>query len=179
MEPHRCIFCEIVAGRLPASVIYEDEHVLSFMTIKATRPGECLVIPKSHIDHFTDITDDLTSQIMRVGQRIGRRMRDVFPCDRVGYVVHGYGVAHAHLIIVPQQDAHDIVSARHMTLTDGEVKFGDDHIPPTPRDVLDHHAKLLASKPSFAEALASMPNVGLDTDFERDQSDEPAPEVFE
>jgi histidine triad (HIT) family protein len=67
MEHHRCIFCEIVARRLPASIVYEDGQVLSFMTIKATRPGECLVVPKAHVDHFTDLNDNLTSQIMRVG----------------------------------------------------------------------------------------------------------------
>jgi hypothetical protein len=106
-------------------------------------------------------------------------MRDVFPCDRVGVVVHGYGVPHAHLILVPQHDPHDIVSARHMTITDGEVKFGDDHIPPTPRHVLDQHAKLLASELSFARALASTPNVGLDSDFERVQSLKAAPDVFD
>jgi Virulence protein RhuM family/HIT domain len=46
------------------------------------RQGECLVIPKAHIDHFTDIADDLAQRIMVVAQRIGRRMRSAFPLER-------------------------------------------------------------------------------------------------
>jgi histidine triad (HIT) family protein len=140
MSGQPCIFCEIVARRAAASAVYEDERIISFMTLKATRPGECLVIPKTHIDHFTDIDDDLAGHMMVQAQRIGRRMREQFSCDRVGYVVHGYGVGHAHLIIVPQAGPTDIVSARHAVLSGGDLTFTDDHIPSTPRSILDEHA---------------------------------------
>jgi histidine triad (HIT) family protein len=73
------------------------------MTLQPTAAGECLVIPNDHIDHFTDVPDSVASHIMRIAQRLGRRMREVFPLQRVGYLVHGYGVAHAHFIIVAQQ----------------------------------------------------------------------------
>lgn len=42
-----CIFCEIVAGRAPASFVHEDELVVAFMTLQPTAPGECLVIPRA------------------------------------------------------------------------------------------------------------------------------------
>jgi histidine triad (HIT) family protein len=140
-----CVFCEIVAGRSPASMIYEDDSVAAFMTLRPTAPGECLVIPKTHIDHFTDIPDDLAQRIMIVAQRIGRRMRSAFPLDRVGFLVHGYGVAHAHLIIVPQQGPHHLTSDRFARIVDGRVAFDMSGIPIADRATLDEHARRLAS----------------------------------
>jgi histidine triad (HIT) family protein len=51
----RCVFCRIVAGSEPASIIHEDDVMTSFMGIRPTHPGECMVIPKAHVDHFTDV----------------------------------------------------------------------------------------------------------------------------
>ena len=50
----QCVFCEIVGGRAPASTIFEDELVMAIMVIRPTSPGEFMVIPRLHIDHFTD-----------------------------------------------------------------------------------------------------------------------------
>lgn len=139
-----CVFCQIVAGESPASIIYQDESVLAFMTIRPTAPGECLVIPKLHVDHFTDLDDDTASQIIRTAQRIGRRIRAVFKPLRVGMLVHGFGVSHAHLILVPQQGPHHLTSDRFATVREGTVVFSESHIPLADRSELDRHARLLA-----------------------------------
>jgi histidine triad (HIT) family protein len=138
-----CVFCEIVAGRAPASVVHDDADVLAFLTIRQTRPGELLVIPKAHIDHFCDLDDTLSSHLCTVAQRISRTMRTRLQPQRVGWIVHGYGVPHAHLIVVPQHHPDDIVSGRHATIENGSVRFTEDLIPPTPRAELDRLAALL------------------------------------
>src|SRR5215218_1599734 len=66
--PMSCVFCEIVAGRAPASVIYEDDVLVAFMGIQPTAPGECLVIPKAHVDHFTDVPDEVAQHIIVAAQ---------------------------------------------------------------------------------------------------------------
>jgi histidine triad (HIT) family protein len=139
-----CIFCEIVAGRAPASFVYRDELVSAFMTLQPTAAGECLVIPNEHVDHFTDVPDDVAAHIMGVAQRIGRRMRDVFPLERVGYLVHGYGVAHAHFIVVPQQGPHHLTSERFARVVDGAVVFDMSRIPIADRATLNEHAERLS-----------------------------------
>lgn len=139
-----CIFCEIVAGRSPASVVYEDGELLAFMTLQPTAPGECLVIPKTHVDHFTDVDDDLAQRIMVVAQHIGRRMRDAFNPQRVGFLVHGYGVAHAHLIVVPQQGPYHLTSDRFARIEGDRIVFDLTRVPVAPRSILDEHARLLA-----------------------------------
>lgn len=140
-----CIFCEIVAGRAPASFIYRDDLVSAFMTIQPTAPGECLIIPNEHVDHFTDVPDATATHIMAVAQRIGRRMRETFSLERVGYLVHGYGVAHAHFIIVPQQGLHHLTSDRFVRVTDGRVVFDQSLVPLPDRQTLDEHARRLTS----------------------------------
>ena len=139
-----CPFCEIVAGRAPVSTIYEDDVVIAFMTLRPFAAGECTVIPREHIDHFTDVPDAVAQRIMVLAQHIGRRLRVVFAPERVGMVVHGYGVPHAHLILVPQHGPYDITSARYAYLEDGRVAFGMKNIPFTPRATLDEHARLLS-----------------------------------
>lgn len=42
-----CIFCKIVAGEIPASKVYEDDHFLAFLDISQVTPGHTLVIPKN------------------------------------------------------------------------------------------------------------------------------------
>lgn len=139
-----CPFCEIVAGRAPASVIYQDDATVAFMTLRPFAAGECTVIPREHIDHFTDVPDEVAQRIMAVAQRIGRRMRETFMSERVGMVVHGYGVPHAHLVLVPQNGPHDITSAHYARIEGGQLTFTNQHLPLTPRATLDEHARLLA-----------------------------------
>jgi histidine triad (HIT) family protein len=139
-----CPFCDIVANHAPASVIYKDEVIMAFMTLRSFAPGECTVIPLAHIDHFTDVPDDVAQRIIVAAQRIGRRMRAVFSPERVGMVVHGYGVPHAHLILVPQNGPYDITSTHYANIEDGKIRFSLKNVPFTPRDVLDEHARLLS-----------------------------------
>jgi Diadenosine tetraphosphate (Ap4A) hydrolase and other HIT family hydrolases len=139
-----CIFCDIVAGHAPASFVYRDEHVAAFMSLQPTAAGECLIIPNTHIDHFTDIPDWLAEHIMRVAQHLGRRMRATFHMQRLGYLVHGYGVAHAHLILVPQQGPHHLISDRMARIENGEIVFDLSQLTIAARKTLDAHARLLS-----------------------------------
>ena len=139
-----CVFCQIVARQSPASFVYEDDVIAAFMTLQPTAPGECLVIPKAHIDHFTDVPDDIAQRIILVAQQLGRRMRETFPLERVGYIVHGYGVAHAHFIVVPQQGPHHLTSDRMARIVDGHIVFDLTRIPVADRATLDANALKLA-----------------------------------
>ncbi len=142
-----CVFCSIVIGESPASIVYESEAVLGFMTLQPTRPGECLLIPKAHIDHFTDIPNEIASEIIIAANRIGRKLLNHFDPLRVGMVVHGFGVSHAHLILVPQHDFHDITSARFASIVGDEIVFNLKNIPKPDRKELDRQAALLRIDP--------------------------------
>ena len=139
-----CIFCKIVAGEAPASVVYEDESVLALMNIRPIHPGELMVIPKEHIDHFCDVPDELACRILVQAQRLSRNIRERLKPVRVGLVVHGFGVPHAHLVVVPLHESNDIVSSKHIRVEDGQIKFGVGHLKDESRGELDRLARLLA-----------------------------------
>ena len=143
----KCVFCEIVARREPASFVYEDDLIAAFMTLQPTAPGECLIIPKAHVDHFIDVPDDIAQRIMLVAQKLGRRMGEAFSVERVGYLVHGYGVAHAHFIIVPQQGPYHLTSDRFARIAEGRIVFDMSRIPVAERSVLDENARKLSIAP--------------------------------
>ena len=134
-------FAKILRGEFPCYKVYEDEHVLAFMAIRPTTPGESLVIPKAHVDHFTDLDDETAQRIMVVAQRIGRRLMTVFMPLRVGMLVHGFGVPHAHLILVPQQAPHHLTSDRFASIQNGQIVFSERGIPLAERSTLDEHAR--------------------------------------
>ena len=125
--------------------------ILAFMALHPTASGECLIIPRIHVDHFTDVDERVGQQVMKLALVLGRRMRAAFKPERVGMVVHGYGVAHAHLILVPQHGPHQITSDRFATVQNGQVVFDLSRVPVAERSVLDEHARIL-SKPLLSEA---------------------------
>ncbi len=139
-----CIFCKIVERTAEASVLYEDERIIVFMALRPVNPGEFLIVPKEHIDHFCDIPDELSCHIIMNAQRLSRNLRERLQPQRVGLVVHGYGVAHAHLVVVPLHESSDIVSAKYAYVDGVEVKYSEQLVPEVPRPELDRLAQLLA-----------------------------------
>jgi len=119
---------------------------MAFMAIRPTAAGECLVIPKAHVDHFTDLDDETAQRIMVIAQRIARRLRTEFNPLRVGMLVHGFGVPHAHFILVPQQGPHHLTSDRFASIANGEIVFSEREIPLAERATLDEHARRLAGE---------------------------------
>ncbi len=139
-----CIFCRIVAREADASVLYEDERIMAFMNIAPINQGEFMIIPKDHIDHFCDLSDELSCSIIVVAQRLSRSLRDKLKPERVGLVVHGFGVAHAHLVVVPQHGPDDITSAKIAHIENGQIRYSIDRLPKPRRDELDRMAQLLS-----------------------------------
>ena len=102
-----CVFCEILAGRMPAHVIYEDEFCISIMDRYPLERGHCLLIPRRHAERITDMDEaevgSLFSRVPRiaravlratgassfnVGQNNGREARQIVP--------------HVHIHIIPR-----------------------------------------------------------------------------
>jgi histidine triad (HIT) family protein len=138
-----CIFCKIVAGQLESSKVYDDDDMLALMDIQPVRPGQVLVIPKQHIDHFSDIPNALALRIYMKTHALLKAVRNVVHPGRMGLVVHGYGVPHAHMVIVPQHHEDDITSGRMADIENGRVIFTIKKLPVVPREELDQMAQLI------------------------------------
>jgi histidine triad (HIT) family protein len=61
-----CIFCEIVAGKAPASIVYQDDVVIVVMDIRPVNPGHLMVIPKQHVAYMSEMDEDTGMHLFRI-----------------------------------------------------------------------------------------------------------------
>lgn len=138
-----CPFCQIVNGEIEASVIHEDDLVLAIVPLHAPYPESAVVFPKQHIDHFTDLPEDLASHVMNVGFNIGKKIMSAYSPGRIGMGVHGYGVPHAHFNVFPQNHPFDVVFRKMAYIKEGEVRFGFKNLPVPSREQMNEIAQNL------------------------------------
>lgn len=107
-DPEICIFCEIVAGRSPVSVVYQDERVMVFPTIQPVNDGHLLVIPKEHKAYIADVDDDLVMHIMKISKMMASAIRrSKFKCEGINLFVAdgevaGQEIFHFHMHVYPR-----------------------------------------------------------------------------
>jgi histidine triad (HIT) family protein len=141
-----CIFCRILRREIPSHVVHDDQDVFAFMDIRPIQPGHSLVIPKLHVDHFSDLPDEAATRVLMVAQRLAKRIRATLGPPRVGLPVGGFAVPHAHLHVVPMHDGHDITSQKYAKVADGKVGYDIATIPPAaPEELKAIAAKLKTS----------------------------------
>lgn len=102
-----CIFCAIVAGDIPASTVYEDEHVLAFMDIAPANPGHTLVIPRQHYRNIFDMPEAVGAQIMQAAIPIANAIRTALNPDGLNLFQSNepagfQTVFHFHLHLIPR-----------------------------------------------------------------------------
>lgn len=103
-----CVFCKIVAGEVPAEIIEETDDTLTFLDMEPVNPGHALVIPKEHIDRVDELPDGLYQKVMQGAKTVSRRIQKVFNPQRVGMMVHGFDIPHAHVHVIPMHSRHDL-----------------------------------------------------------------------
>jgi diadenosine tetraphosphate (Ap4A) HIT family hydrolase len=98
------IFSRIIAGEIPGTFVYRDDRCVAFMSINPLARGHVLVVPIEEIDHWIDASPDLATHLFTVAYRIGRAQKQAFDCRRVGVIIAGYEVPHAHIHVIPTDD---------------------------------------------------------------------------
>lgn len=106
------LFTRIVNGEIPCHKIAEDDRFLAFLDIHPINPGHTLVIPKKEIDYFFDLDDALLGGIMAFSKKIAVALKKAVECRRIGIMVAGIEVPHAHVHLVPIQAVGDLNFAR-------------------------------------------------------------------
>jgi histidine triad (HIT) family protein len=124
-----CIFCKILKREIPSHVAHDDADVFAFMDIRPIQPGHVLVIPKLHVDHFSDLPDAAATKVLMVAQRLAKKIRGTLAPPRVGLLVGGFAVPHAHLHVVPMHDGHDLTSQHYAKVHEGTVTYDIANIP--------------------------------------------------
>ncbi len=108
VKPLDCIFCKIIAGELPADIVYQDEEVLAFRDINPVAPTHILIIPKQHIataNEFSEENQQLIGKMMLTASRLAKEL---------GFAENGYRLA-----MNCNRDANQTVYHIHLHLLAG------------------------------------------------------------
>ncbi|MFZ2529324.1 MAG: HIT family protein [Rhodococcus sp. (in: high G+C Gram-positive bacteria)] len=104
-----CVFCTIVAGEAPASVVLDEPDVIAFMDIRPFTAGHLLVVPKRHAAGLGGLASEDGARVFDAGRRIAVALRSgVVPADGVNLFLAdgaaaGQEVFHVHLHVIPRR----------------------------------------------------------------------------
>jgi len=114
------IFTKIVNGEISAYKVAEDENYLAFLDIFPLTKGHTVVIPKKEIDFIFDLDDELLAGLHIFAKKVAKSIQKVIPCKRIGTMVVGVEVPHAHIHIIPFN------SPDEMNMKNAKLKFTED-----------------------------------------------------
>ena len=104
------IFTKIVKGDIPAYKVAEDENYFAFLDIFPTAKGHTLVVPKKEVDYIFDLDDETYAGLQMFAKKVAAGLKKAVPCLKVGIMVLGLEVPHAHIHLVPMQSEKDLLN---------------------------------------------------------------------
>lgn len=117
------IFSKIIAGEIPSYKVAEDERFFAFLDINPVAKGHTLVVPMQETDYLFDLDDEWLSGLALFSKKVALAVKKAVPCKRVGVLVMGLEVPHAHVHLIPMQNEGDLNPAKpKLSLTQEEFK---------------------------------------------------------
>ncbi|HLO82493.1 MAG TPA: HIT family protein [Chitinophagaceae bacterium] len=126
------IFTRIIKGEIPSYKIAENDKFYAFLDVFPLQPGHTLVVPKLEIDKFFDMPEDHLAEMLVFAQPIAKAIEKSFNCKRCGIAVIGLEVPHAHLHLVPINNADDL------NFTRAKLKLSPEEMKACQEKILSH-----------------------------------------
>ena len=103
-----CLFCKIAKGEISSTKIYEDEKFLAFLDINPVNPGHALIIPKEHYKDAASTPDEVLSELIIRGKKIGKALIEGLGVDGFNLTTNngkaaGQVIFHTHFHIIPRK----------------------------------------------------------------------------
>ena len=114
------VFTKIVKGEIPSYKVAESETCYAFLDINPLAKGHTLVIPKKEVDYIFDLDEGLYNELFSFAKKVGLAVESVMSCKRIGMIVFGLDVPHAHIHLIPINKAAD------MSFSSPKLKLGQD-----------------------------------------------------
>lgn len=102
------IFTKIIQGEIPSYKLAENEDFFAFLDINPVVKGHALVIPKMEVDYIYDLPDETLSGLHLFAKGVAKAIEEVVPCERIGVMVAGLEVPHAHIHLIPINAIRDL-----------------------------------------------------------------------
>ncbi len=122
-----CIFCKIVAGRIPANVVLDTESVMAFLDIRPIALGHTLVMLKRHVPSLLDASPDELAELFAAARRVAGAVQNAVEADCFHIELNdgpaaGQEIPHVHIHIIPRRQGDGISGGwKHTSYQDGEL----------------------------------------------------------
>ncbi|MHA2361537.1 MAG: HIT family protein [Candidatus Thorarchaeota archaeon] len=104
-----CIFCKIVRGEIPSSIIFEDDVCIAFMDVFPISEGHCLVIPKQHFVNMLDVDLHLARRVAELDRKVHKVFGQIGILNAVANGPEArQEVPHLHFHIIPRSKGDGI-----------------------------------------------------------------------
>lgn len=103
-----CIFCQIIRKEAPASIVYEDEQVVAFLSNHPVNVGHTLVAPKKHYVNIYEIPEEEAAYLFRIVKRVAYAVKNATGVEGIRIVQNngetaGQVVFHLHMHVIPMK----------------------------------------------------------------------------
>lgn len=107
MRDQNCIFCKIIEGEIPSTVVYEDEMFRAILDVNPAARGHVIILPKNHAPNIYELPEQETSGIMVVAKKIACALKKTYHCDGINILQNngeaaGQTVFHLHVHVIPR-----------------------------------------------------------------------------
>ena len=117
------IFTKIINGDIPCYKIAETEDYFAFLDIRPLAKGHTLCVPKQETDYIFDLEDDVLSGLSIFSKRVAKAIESIVECKRVGILVVGTEVPHAHVHLIPfQRESQMSVKSKPLEIAKEEMQ---------------------------------------------------------
>lgn len=116
------IFTKIVNGEIPCYKIAETEDFFAFLDVNPNSKGHTLCIPKKEIDKIFDLDEATYNGLMTFSRHVALAIEKAIPCKRVGVMVIGLEVPHAHVHLIPLHTMEDARFIQKVELSENEFQ---------------------------------------------------------
>ncbi|GAB6124131.1 HIT family protein [Dysgonomonas termitidis] len=103
------IFSRIAAGEIPSYKVAENDKFFAFLDINPMAKGHTLIIPKQEVDYVFDLDDATIGEINIFAKKVAGAIEKAVSCQRVGVMVVGLEVPHAHIHLIPINKESDML----------------------------------------------------------------------
>jgi histidine triad (HIT) family protein len=100
-----CLFCSIVAGDAPATIVASDDEMVAFLDIRPLFPGHVLVVPRAHVELLTDLPAERVGPFFERVQAMARTVETAMAAQGTFVAMNNrvsQSVPHLHVHVVPR-----------------------------------------------------------------------------
>ncbi|TAH73869.1 MAG: HIT family protein [Anaerolineaceae bacterium] len=121
-----CIFCKIISGDIPSSVLYEDEDFKAIMDISPASRGHVIILSKKHFENLFELEDNVAARVLIVARKLAIAMKEELNCEGINLLqnngeVAGQSVFHIHFHLIPRYKGDNV----KVTWTPGKYAEGE------------------------------------------------------